>query len=213
MPTALRDVKLMKPIKNCLLLVICSALFACAKPQPNNTNSICAIFKQYPTWYWAAEDVQTRWKVPISVQMAIMHQESRFHAKAKPPRTKLLWVIPWKRPSTAYGYTQALDMTWEGYKKSSGNSLASRNNFNDAVDFIGWYAYQAHRKSGISRSNAYQLYLAYHEGVGGYQRKTYLRKPWLIKVAQKVRRRANVFQGELSRCQSQLIKKPWYRLW
>lgn len=196
-----------------VVLLVIIQLVACAKPQPDNVNDVCQIFKQYPKWYWAAKDVQTRWRVPVPVQMAIMHQESRFHAKAKPPRTKLLWVIPWKRPSTAYGYTQALDMTWKHYKKSTGNYLASRNNFTDAVDFIGWYAYQAYRKAGIPRDNAYKLYLAYHEGVGGYMRKTYLKKPWLVKVAQKVNRRAYAFKQQLQRCQSSLSRKPWYRLW
>ena len=195
------------------LFIVSILLYGCAQPQPDDVNNICQMFKQYPKWYWAAQDVQTRWKVPISVQMAILHQESRFNAIAKPPRTKILWIIPWKRPSTAYGYTQALDMTWKRYKSSSGNTFASRNNFDDAVDFIGWYAYQAHRKAGIARDDAYRLYLAYHEGVGGYKRKTYLSKPWLVNVARKVKRRASLFHSQLVRCENSLRSKPWWRFW
>lgn len=188
-------------------------LCACMQSRPSNVDNICQIFRQYPDWYWDTEDVQTRWKVPISVQMAIIHQESRFHPVAKPPRTKLLWVIPWKRPSSAYGYTQALDGTWKAYVRQSGNYLASRSSFKDSVDFVGWYGYQAHRKAGISRDDPYRLYLSYHEGVGGYQRKTYLSKPWLVKVAKKVSWQSNKYKKQLAVCEPSLRKKPWYRFW
>ena len=188
-------------------------LGGCTKAPPSDVNDVCSIFRQYPKWYWATKDVQTRWKVPIPVQMAIMHQESRFNSVAKPPRTKLLWIIPWKRPSSAYGYTQALEGTWKHYKRDSGNYFVSRDDFSDATDFVGWYAYQAHKKAGIARSDPYRLYLAYHEGVGGYKRRTYLSKPWLMAVARKVKRRAAIFRAQLSRCEKHLGQKPWYRFW
>ncbi|MDX1838235.1 hypothetical protein DIZ81_10525 [Legionella taurinensis] len=177
-------------------------LAGCATRQPSDVNNVCNIFKQYPGWYRASKDVERRWRVPVPVQMAIIHQESKFDAKATPPRGKLLWVIPWKRPSSAYGYTQALRSTWALYKKSQdgGNFWASRDSFTDGVDFIGWYANQANRRAHIPRYDAYNLYLAYHEGVGGYQRKTYLKKPWLIQVARKVKTRAQIYQAQLSRC-------------
>jgi hypothetical protein len=200
-------------IRNLLLLFAVLILGGCATPRPDNVNDVCEIFKQYPKWYWATKDVETRWRVPIAVQMAIMHQESRFSAIAKPPRTKLLWIIPWKRPSTAYGYTQALDSTWSHYKKDSGKYFVSRDNFEDAADFVGWYGYRAYKKAGISRNDAERLYLAYHEGVGGYQRKTNLSKPWLISVAKKVKRQAARYQAQLNRCQSSLGSKPWWRFW
>src|ERR1044071_6541090 len=124
--------------------------------------------------------------------MAIIHQDSKFSATARPPRTKLFSVIPWKRPTSAYGYTQALRSTWAQYKNSEGGFLSSRNDFADGVDFIGWYAYQAYIRAHIPRMDAYRLYLAYHEGVGGYQRRTYLKKPWLILVARKVKARSQL---------------------
>ena len=195
------------------LLLIVGLLYGCATPRPDNVDNICEIFKQYPKWYWATQDVATRWKVPISVQMAIMHQESRFSAVAKPPRTKLLWIIPWKRPSTAYGYTQALDMTWKHYKRDSGKYFVSRDDFSDAADFVGWYGYQAYKKAGIKRSDAYALYLAYHEGIGGYQRGSYRSKAWLIKVARKVAKKASLYQSQLNRCKTDLNRKPWWRFW
>lgn len=175
-------------------------LTSCVTKPPRDVNNICHIFKQYPSWYRDAKDAERRWKVPVPVMMAIIHQESKFDGRAKPARTKLLWIIPWKRPSTAYGYTQALKSTWALYKRSDGGWLSSRDDFTDAVDFVGWYANQAYRRAGIPRNDAYPLYLAYHEGVGGYQRKTYLSKPWLIQVARKVKVRSEIYQAQLKRC-------------
>lgn len=199
--------------KEIVLFICLFGLAGCNTPQPNNVSNICKIFKQYPKWYWAAQDSQEKWGVPMSVQMAVMHQESRFASRAKPPRTKLLWVIPWRRPSTAYGYSQALNQTWDTYIKSSGNHGADRDVFADAVDFVGWYGYTANRKIGIDKRNAYELYLSYHEGYGGYKRKTYLKKPWLVKVARKVESRAHLFHDQLVTCQNKLPRKPWYYFW
>lgn len=200
-------------IKLLLLAALSCLLLACVKAPPDDVNHICRIFRQYPEWYWDAKDVERRWKVPVAVQMAIIHQESKFDANARPPRSKLLWLIPWTRPSTAYGYCQALNTTWRIYKRDAngGRIMASRDVFADGVDFIGWYANQANRRAGIPRNDAYRLYLAYHEGVGGYEHKTYLRKPWLILVARKVKARAQLYQAELNRCQQQLAAKPWYK--
>ena len=192
----------MKHKKLLWLSLACCLLVSCVSLPPRDVNNICHVFKQYPRWHTDALDVQRRWRVPVAVQMAIVHQESKFDAKAQPPRTKLLWFIPWSRPSTAYGYAQALRGTWDLYKKSDGGYWASRDNFADGVDFIGWYANQAHRRAGIPRDDAYALYLAYHEGITGYQRKTYLQKKWLIPVAHKVSARAKIYQAQLARCSS-----------
>jgi hypothetical protein len=198
------------------LLLVCGffpLLISCISHPPRDPNNICRIFKQYPNWYWDTQDVARRWKIPIAVQMAIIHQESKFVGNSRPRRTKLLWVIPWKRPSTAYGYSQALSSTWKGYKKdkNGGNFWASRDTFSHTVDFIGWYADQVHRRIGISRDDAYRLYLAYHEGAGGYERQTYLQKPWLVHVARKVQARSYLFQLQLDKCKRTLPVKPWYK--
>ena len=186
-------------------------LSGCVTLPPKDVNNICHVFKQYPRWRTDALDVQRRWHVPVAVQMAIIHQESKFNATAQPPRTKLLWFFPWVRPSTAYGYSQALNSTWDLYKKSDGGFWASRDNFSDGVDFIGWYANQAYKRAGIQRSNAYALYLAYHEGIGGYQRKTYLKKAWLVPVAHKVSARAALYQAQLASCKRSLASRGWFR--
>ncbi|TAL64070.1 MAG: hypothetical protein EPN84_04120 [Legionella sp.] len=192
------------------LLILASMLSACVSPPPADVNNVCRIFKQYPSWYRASKDVERRWKVPVAVQMAIIHQESKFEASAKPPRKKLLNLIPWKRPSTAYGYTQALSSTWEVYKNSNGSLFSSRRNFTAGVDFIGWYANQAYVKAGIPRTDTYALYLAYHEGVGGYQRRTYTKKPWLLAVARKVRAKAALYEMQLNHCRGSLKSRSWF---
>ncbi|MCC5792919.1 MAG: transglycosylase SLT domain-containing protein [Legionellaceae bacterium] len=185
----------------CFTLTCAFALLSsCVKSPPQQTDNICAIFKQYPSWYRDTHRTEQKWAVPIAVQMAIIHQESRFNGKALPARTKLLWVIPWTRPSTAYGYSQALKSTWSHYKQEHGGYFSSRTSFADAVDFIGWYAQQAQKRAGISPRNAQQLYLAYHEGVGGFLQKTYSKKPWLIAVAKKVQARSDTFQRQLNGC-------------
>ena len=180
------------------------------KQPPANIDNVCHIFKEYPQWYKDAKDVERRWKVPVPVQMAIMHQESKFEAGARPPRGKFMWLIPGKRPSTAYGYAQALNGTWKEYKRTNGNLFSSRTYFGDGADFIGWYANTAYLRAHIPRTDAYELYLAYHEGVGGYQRKTYLKKPWLIKVAQKVKARSMVYTAQLNSCKRTLPETRWF---
>ncbi|MFN7096246.1 MAG: transglycosylase SLT domain-containing protein [Gammaproteobacteria bacterium] len=193
-----------------LLVVMAIMVSACTPSPPEQPDNICSIFLQYPNWYWAANDTKKKWGVPVSVQMAIIFQESSFNANAKPPRGKLLWIIPWKRPTSADGYSQALDGTWEIYQRDTGNWDASRNNFKDASDFVGWYANRAYRKAGVSYYNAFALYLAYHEGIGNYQRGTYQSKPWLVNVAHKVQSRANMYQRQLATCEGR-ISKPWWK--
>ena len=200
-------------MKMLVVILVSVMLFGCVTPPPSDINNICHVFRQYPAWYADSLDVQRRWRVPVAVQMAIIHQESKFDAKAKPGRTKLLWVIPWKRQSTASGYTQALRGTWAIYKRAHGGLWASRSDFSDGVDFIGWYANQAYVRARIPRTDAYALYLAYHEGIGGYQMKTYLKKGWLLPVAHKVSARAQIYQAQLASCQKSLAHRSWYKHW
>ncbi|MEM1244318.1 MAG: hypothetical protein AAGG80_05800 [Pseudomonadota bacterium] len=194
-------------------LFIFLTLTACVTQPPNNINNMCSVFMQYPHWYWTTQRTQRRWGVPISVQMAIIYQESRFRAYARPPREHLLWIIPWFRPTSADGYAQAINETWRRYKAETGHHFAKRDNFKDADDFIGWFAYRAHRQLGISRANAFRLYLAYHEGIQGYRWGTYRRKRWLIDVAKRVQRKAWTYDWQLRRCRSELPTKPWYHFW
>jgi len=185
-----------KPLILALLL-----LTSCAELPPKNTDNVCAIFKEKEQWYDDAKQAEQRWGVPIPVLMAIMHQESNFIADAKPPRNWLLGFIPWGRVSSAYGYAQAIDGTWDAYEQNAGSFMADRDDFADAVDFIGWYSYISHNQLGIPLQDVRNLYLAYYEGVDGYSRKSYAKKPDIQKLATKVARQSQLFQNQLSRCQ------------
>lgn len=187
-----------------LLLSSAILMVGCSSSPPKNVNDVCAIFEEKDGWYDAAAEARDEWGSPIPVMMAIMYQESRFHAKAKPPRKKIFGFIPGPRPSDAYGYSQALGSTWDGYERSAGRYFADRDDFDDAIDFIGWYNDQSWRRSGIVKSDSYRLYLAYHEGHGGFNRGTFRDKQWLIDVAHKVERKANSYSGQLKRCEKDL---------
>jgi hypothetical protein len=158
------------------------------------------MFRQYPEWKYATLETQRKYGVPITVQMAIIHQESSFVADAKPPREKLFGIVPWNRPTSALGYSQAIDHTWRLYKRSAGRYWAERENFADADDFIGWYASRAKLLSGVQPTDAYSLYLAYHEGLHNYNHQSYYGKPWLLHVARRVQARARTYYGQLTRC-------------
>ena len=187
-----------------LFLAVLLSLTACSSDPPRNITDSCEIFADKSGWYRDAKQAAERWGTPIHVQLAIIYQESKFVDDAKPPRDHILWVIPWGRISSAYGYAQAQDSTWDWYREKTGNHGADRDDFDDAVDFIAWYVHMSQQMLGISKWDAYSQYLAYHEGQGGYRRKTYNSKPWLIKVAKKVSARASSYHTQLARCEDTL---------
>ena len=167
------------------------------------------MFEERRGWYKAAVKSERRWKTPLYVSMAIIEQESSFQSRAKPERTRLLGFIPWTRPSSAFGYAQVLDGTWNQYKESAGNWGARRSSFDDAIDFVGWYTNNSNKVNGIARNDAYNHYLAYHEGNGGFSRKTYANKGWLIDVSRKVQDNANLYESQYSQCAEEL-RRPWF---
>lgn len=186
-------------------------LAGCATYQPSNTTDICSIFGGSSSWYKDAKASNKQWGTPIPVMMAIMQQESNFRDDARPGYKYFLGIIPTGRISSAYGYSQALNGVWGEYKKSTGNSGADRDDFEDAIDFIGWYTAGTQRMTGVSKWDAYGQYLAYHEGRGGYNRKSYNKKPWLLGVAKKVKRRAASYTSQLNSCKASLdSKSSWF---
>jgi len=190
-----------------LILISFFILFSCASKPPAKQENICSIFEQKSSWYRLANKSYEKWGAPIHVQMSILRQESAFQNRVKPERTKILGIIPWKRKSSAFGYTQAIDATWDWYRTENNKPLASRVNFADAIDFTGWYINKSNKINGISKSDAYSQYLAYHEGHGGYKKKSYKNQNWLIDVANKVKLRSEKYRSQLNECEHKFKKK------
>ena len=139
--------------------------------------------------------------------MAIVKQESSFIRDAKPNRKKLFGFIPTSRPSTAFGYAQVTNPTWDWYKIKTKNNNASRANFFDVTDFIGWYSDQTLQILGIPKNDYYNQYLAYHEGHQRWKNKSYNSKKWLIDVAKKVEKKAKQYNNQLKECENRLNNK------
>jgi hypothetical protein len=190
-----------------MLVVVGVLLASCTAKQPSNIDNICDIFSEQRSWYKAANKSAKRWGTTVPVMMSVIHQESSFKAKAKPPRTKIFWVFPGPRPASAKGYAQAIDGTWDTYRRSTGRWSADRADFKDATDFIGWYIDQSASKNGIEKTDAQNLYLSYHEGQGGFAKGTHQGKPWLLKVAKKVDARAKTFDQQLKGCERKFKRR------
>lgn len=167
---------------------------------PQNLDNACALASERPAYWRAMKDAERRWGVPVHVQMASIHQESRFVGNARTPRQYALGIIPMGRQSSAYGYSQALDGTWEEYVQQTGNRRARRDNIRDATDFMGWYMNNTTRILGIAPTDAGKQYLAYHEGRGGYVRGSHNSKSWLLSVANRVQSRSGMYRAQLASC-------------
>lgn len=181
------------------MLVLASCGGSYKKP-PRNMDNACSILQQRPEYAKAFKAAERRWGVPANVQMATIYQESKFISDARTPYRFALGVIPMGRQSSAYGYGQALDGTWDEYRQETGRRLAQRDKMKDAADFMGWYMNKSYQKNGIPLHDARNQYLAYHEGHTGYARGSYRSKSWLMRVSADVERRSQVYASQLASC-------------
>lgn len=167
---------------------------------PRNLDDACAILRQRPAYWKALKATERKWGIPVHVQMAAIYQESKFVGNARTPHRFALGIIPMGRQSSAYGYSQALDGTWEEYQRDQHRRSARRDRITDATDFMGWYMNQSSVDLGISRNDAEAQYLAYHEGRNGYANQSYLDKPWLVDVAAAIGDRSEMYAEQLAYC-------------
>ena len=167
---------------------------------PQNLDDACSIVRQRPEYLRAMKSTQKKWGVPVYVQMAAIHQESKFIGNARTPHQYALGVIPMGRQSSAYGYSQALDGTWQEYQSDQRKSGARRDRITDSTDFMGWYMDETARSLGIAKSDATNQYLAYHEGRTGYANRSYESKSWLVDIANEVGARSQMYQQQLQAC-------------
>ena len=196
----------MKILKINLLLILSFLVSACSSI-PSNTSNSCSIFNERYLWLKHVNKSEKKWGSPIYLQLAFIKMESDFDWLAKPPRQKLFKVIPYKRPSTSFGYSQAVNGTWEQYKKETGNKLAIRSRFKDRVDFIGWYTNKSSTILKIPKNDVFKQYLAYHEGWGGF--KNYKDNKKVINLAKRVEKQSNVYKNQLIECSSSLNKNKY----
>lgn len=190
-------------MKRSTILIAILILTACSggrSDPPRNLDNACSILKEKKRWSRDLKNVEKKYNVPSEVILATIYYESRFVAKAKTPQKYALGVIPMGRRSSAYGYSQAIDGTWAWYQRSTGRNSAKRNRFHDSVDFMGWYMDTTNRKNGVSKTDAYNQYLAYHQGHSGFAKGSYRNKQWLMNVASKVQARANLYGAQLATC-------------
>ncbi len=182
-------------------LVVLLFLGACSSPGPREYDNACDIRYDHPDWIDELARTERKWGVPRNVILATMYQESRFDADAKTPRRYVFFgMVPWGRQSSAYGYAQVLDGTWDWYRSETGSWFARRDNFGHAVDFMGWYMDKTTRKAGVSKSDAYNQYLAYHQGHRGYLEGRYRNIEWLKDAARSVDARSRRYERQLLQC-------------
>ncbi len=192
----------MKIFKINFLLILLFFLISACSSIPSNTSNSCIIFDERYLWYKHAKKSEQKWGTPIYLQLAIIKMESGFDRLAKPPRQKLFKIVPYKRPSSSFGYSQAVKGTWEQYKTETGNKFATRTRFKDSVDFIGWYTSKTAKILKVSKQDAFKQYIAYHEGWGNY--KNYKNNKKVINLAKRVEKQANIYKKQLSDCKNSL---------
>ena len=193
-------------ILNSLLITLFFLILSCSSI-PKNTSDSCSIFSERYLWYKHAKKTEKKWGTPIHIQLAIIKMESDFDWLAKPKRKKIFKIIPYKRPSSSLGYSQAVKGTWKQYKNETGNKLAVRTRFKDSVDFIGWYTNKTEKLLKISKKDAFKQYIAYHEGWGNY--KNYKKNQKVIILAKKVKKHSERYKGQLKKCGKSLNRKKY----
>ena len=189
-----------RPLSVIVLTLFLASCVGGYKTAPRNLGDACSIADQRPKFMKAFKATQKKWGVPVAVQMAVIYQESKFRSNARTPYRFVLGVIPMGRQSSAFGFSQALDGTWDQYRKDTGQRRARRNKIRDASDFMGWYMNESRERNGIALNDARNQYLAYHEGNTGFARGSYKRKAWLVRIASEVDARAKTYDEQLRNC-------------
>lgn len=167
---------------------------------PRNLENACSIVSQRPEYLRAFRAAERKYGVPVASMMAIIYQESKFIGNNRTPQRYTLGVIPVGRQSSAYGYSQALDGTWEEYQNGPGGRGARRDNIGDSADFMGWYMAQTVEETGVPIYDTRNQYLAYHDGRTGFLRGTWRSKSWLVRIANEVEARAVMYDQQLRSC-------------
>ena len=194
--------------KNLIYFTIFSLVASCSSI-PKYPQNACKIFGQNYLWYKSIKKSSDLYNAPVHIILAFVNKESGFNRWAKPKRTKLFKVIPYKRPSTSFGYSQAVNKTWELYKTETENPMALRSRFKDSVNFIGWYINKTHKINKIPLNDSYRQYLNYYLGWGSYAKKKYKTDKNSIIYAKSVEKQSKIYKNQLRACQKILDRKKY----
>jgi len=195
-----------KILKNNLIYFIIFFFLASCSSVPKYPANACKIFSQKYLWYKHTKKSSKTYGAPVHIILAFINKESGFNRWAKPKRTRLFKVVPYKRPSSSFGYSQAVKKTWELYKTETGNTLALRTRFKDSVMFIGWYMNKTNKINKIPLSDSYRQYLNYYLGWGNYAKKVYKTDKKAIIFAKSVEKQSKIYKSQLLECKSILNK-------
>ena len=199
--------KILNSIKTKLIYLFIFFLLASCSSVPKNPLNACKIFGENYLWYKSIKKSSETYGAPIYVILAFVNKESGFNRWAKPKRTKIFKVVPYKRPSSSFGYSQAVKKTWELYKNETNSPLALRMRFKDSVMFIGWYIRKTNKINNIPLNDSYRLYLNYYLGWGNYSKKIYKTDKKAIIFAKSVEKQSNIYKNQLRECQKNLNNK------
>ena len=168
--------------------------------QPSSMNNACAIMAEKPTWATALSEAERKYGVEPAQLLAMMYQESSFKYNARPIAKNGNGLRGTSFASSAYGFSQALELTWADYIKKSGHDGAKRESFADSAMFMAWFVDSSSKQTGIRKSRVDDMYLIYHEGAGGYAKKTFKDKSWLLDTANAVDKRYVKYKSQLEDC-------------
>ena len=192
--------------KNLIYFIIFFLVSSCSSV-PKYPQNACKIFGQKYLWYKSIKKSSDTYGAPIHIILAFVNKESGFDRWAKPKRKKLFKVVPYKRPSSSFGYSQAVKKTWELYKNETNNPFALRTRFKDSVMFVGWYMNKTKKINKIPLNDSYRQYLNYYLGWGNYAKKTYKTDQKAIIYAKKVQEQSKIYKNQLMKCQKNLNNK------
>jgi len=198
-----------KILKNNLIYFIIFFFLTSCSSVPKYPQNACKIFGENYLWYKSAKKSSDTYGVPIHIILAFVNKESGFNRWAKPKRTKLFKIVPYKRPSSSFGYSQAVKKTWEMYKTESNNPLALRTRFKDSVMFIGWYINKTNKINKIPLNDSYRQYLNYYLGWGNYTKKAYKMDKRAILFAKNVKKQSSIYKSQLRECKKTLDRKKY----
>jgi len=201
--------KILNNIKIRFLYFLIFSLLASCSSIPKNTKNACSIFSERYLWYKHVKNSSEKYGAPVHVILAFVKKESGFNRWAKPKRTKLFKIIPYKRPSSSFGYSQAINKTWDLYKTETDNPLALRARFKDSVMFIGWYINKTNKINKIPFNDSYRQYLNYYLGWGNYAQKAYKTDKKAIIFAKSVKTQSNIYRKQLKSCKKSLDRKKY----